>query len=82
MFGVSPHPSEWTGFDFLVLYVTDRPLPPKPSFSMKTLALNQDSINPLHCSAFNIRSPHLVFHLCKIFPVRDDVSVKKLSLDN
>lgn len=54
---------------------TDR-LPTKilPSIAV---ALNQDNINPLHVALLSESVPHhLLFHQCKIFPVRDDVSVQ------
>lgn len=65
MFDVSPHPAWRTGFQFLVLYVIDRPF--SPLFLVRTFALNQDNINPLRCSAFNIRSPHFVSTNAKSF---------------
>jgi hypothetical protein len=48
---------------------------------MRAFALNQDNINPLHVALLSkLVPPHFVFHQCKIFPVRDDVSVQTFLL--
>ncbi|KAF1979220.1 hypothetical protein BU23DRAFT_549239 [Bimuria novae-zelandiae CBS 107.79] len=49
---------------------------------MRASAVNQDNINPLHCSGFQYPLSQFRSHQCKIFPIRNDVTVQNLPLDD